>query len=58
MDEKLTDLILDEMKLLRAEIKVLNQSHTKLENKVYLISITLGVVSGEIKNVVNHLLGI
>jgi hypothetical protein len=56
MDDKLQDVILDEIKMLRAEIRGLHKDHVELKNRVYLISIALGIVSGELKNVVEKFL--
>ena len=58
MNEQLTELILDEIKGLRAEIKQLHGDHMELKNRVYLISITIGLISGEMKSIVMKILGV
>jgi len=58
MDDKLQDVILDEIKGLRAEIKLLHSDHMELKNKVYLISLTVGLISGELKGIIGKLLGL
>ena len=58
MDGKLQDVILDEIKGLRAEIKTLHNDHMELKNRVYLISITIGLISGEMKSIVMKILGV
>lgn len=58
MDQKFTELIMDELRIIKVELKELSQQHTDLKFRVYGISILIGFASGEIKNVINAVLGI
>jgi len=68
MDEKMVDVLLDQLKTMNTKIDSLqtslqnhqitsNERHLNLQNKVIIICVVLGSITGGVTNIASKLLG-